>query len=239
MVNKAPRVVNDDVITFNTQGSAQWDSFRHFGYQEEKQFYNGVTQDDIHSNDDSTINGIDAWAERGIAGRGVLVDYYSWAQKKGLEYDTTQAHPINLEDVKHILSEEKVQLRRGDILFLRTGFVDGYGKMDAKTREEYKSGHSWPGLAQSKETLKWLWEQQFAAVAADNPAFETFPPVEQEFLCHPVLLSGWGTPIGELFDLERLSKMCKKLGRWTFFLSSAPLNYKGVVASPPNIIAFF
>lgn len=41
MVNKAPRIVNDDVITFNTQGSAQWDSFRHFGYQQEKKFYNG------------------------------------------------------------------------------------------------------------------------------------------------------------------------------------------------------
>ncbi|KAF2658359.1 hypothetical protein K491DRAFT_593173 [Lophiostoma macrostomum CBS 122681] len=237
--NKAPRIINDDIISFNTQGSAQWDSFRHFAYQQEQMFYNGVTQEDIHRTGDTTINGIDAWAEQGIAGRGVLVDYYRWAEKNGIEYDSTQTHPIALEHVKAILQEKSVQVRAGDILFLRTGFVKGYAGLDAEARDEYKSGHSWPGLAQSKETLKWLWEKQFAAVAADNPAFEVFPAVQPEYLCHPVLLSGWGTPIGELFDLEGLSETCERLGRWTFFLSSAPLNYKGVVASPPNAIAFF
>ncbi|KAF2111849.1 putative cyclase-domain-containing protein [Lophiotrema nucula] len=239
MHNKAPRTVNDDIISFNTQCSAQWDSFRHFGYQQEKVFYNGVTQDDIHRADDTTVNGIDGWEDRGIAGRGVLVDYYAWAQKNGIAYDATQTHPIKVDDVKSIIAENNIKLRPGDILFIRTGFVDSYAKMDAKAREFYKDGHSWPGLAQSKETLKWLWEQQFAAVAADNPAFEVFPAVEPEYLCHPVLLSGWATPIGELFDLERLAEICARKNRWTFFVSSAPLNYKGVVASPPNVIAFF
>lgn len=31
IVNKAPRTVNDDVLTFNTQCSSQWDGFRHYG----------------------------------------------------------------------------------------------------------------------------------------------------------------------------------------------------------------
>src|ERR1035441_9433131 len=29
--NKSPRSVNDDILTFNTQSSTQWDGFRHFG----------------------------------------------------------------------------------------------------------------------------------------------------------------------------------------------------------------
>jgi hypothetical protein len=58
-------------------------------------------------------------------------------------------------------------------------------------------------------------------------------------MLHPILLSGWGTPIGELFDLETLSETCKRLGRWSFFMMSAPLNYTGAVASPPNAIAVF
>jgi hypothetical protein len=29
--NKSPRCVNNDVLTFNTQSSTQWDGFRHFG----------------------------------------------------------------------------------------------------------------------------------------------------------------------------------------------------------------
>lgn len=31
MVNKAPRIVNDDILMFNTQTSSQWDGFRHYG----------------------------------------------------------------------------------------------------------------------------------------------------------------------------------------------------------------
>jgi hypothetical protein len=31
LVNKAPRIVNDDILIFNTQCSTQWDGFRHYG----------------------------------------------------------------------------------------------------------------------------------------------------------------------------------------------------------------
>jgi hypothetical protein len=31
VVHKAPRTVNDDILTFNTQASSQWDGFWHFG----------------------------------------------------------------------------------------------------------------------------------------------------------------------------------------------------------------
>lgn len=31
IINKAPRPVNDDVVSFNTQCSSQWDGFRHYG----------------------------------------------------------------------------------------------------------------------------------------------------------------------------------------------------------------
>jgi hypothetical protein len=54
---------------------------------------------------------------------------------------------------------------------------------------------------------------------------------------HEVLLSGWGCPIGEMFDLEQLAVECAKRKRWSFFLCSEPLNVRGGVASPPNAIA--
>jgi hypothetical protein len=54
---------------------------------------------------------------------------------------------------------------------------------------------------------------------------------------HEVLLSGWGCPIGEMFDLEKLAEECKKRGRYSFFFTSSPLNVIGGVASPPNAIA--
>lgn len=60
---------------------------------------------------------------------------------------------------------------------------------------------------------------------------------EKEWHLHPILLAGWGTPIGELFNLEELAKMCEKSKRWSFFFTSAPLHYVGAVASPPNAMA--
>lgn len=53
--HKAPRAVNDDILTFNTQSSSQWDGFRHFGYQEHKLFFNNRKQEDFQT---STQNGI-------------------------------------------------------------------------------------------------------------------------------------------------------------------------------------
>jgi hypothetical protein len=53
------------------------------------------------------------------------------------------------------------------------------------------------------------------------------------------MLSMWGMPIGELWDLEGLAEKCKELGRWTFLLTSAPVNVPGGVGSPPNALAMF
>lgn len=64
-------------------------------------------------------------------------------------------------------------------------------------------------------------------------------PVDLEWMLHPILLAGWGTPIGELFDLEALAETCKHRNRWSFFITSVPLNYRGAVASPPNAMAIF
>lgn len=85
--------------------------------------------------------------------------------------------------------------------------------------------------------LKWIWESEFAAVAGDMIAFEAFPFQSTDFWMHEWLLAGWGIPIGELFDLERLAGECRRLGKWTFFFSSVPLKVPGGVASPPNGVA--
>jgi hypothetical protein len=61
LIPKSPATVNDDVWTFNSQVSTQWDGLRHFGYQKEKLFYNGVTMKEIHGFGEqgkSTVNGI-------------------------------------------------------------------------------------------------------------------------------------------------------------------------------------
>lgn len=55
--HKEPRTVNDDMLHFNTQTSSQWDGFRHFGYQREKLYYNGMRQDEVTATNKNGIHG--------------------------------------------------------------------------------------------------------------------------------------------------------------------------------------
>jgi hypothetical protein len=82
-----------------------------------------VTQEDIHGESKSPVNGISAWSSKAIAGRGVLVDFYEWAQEHEMQFDTLAASSIPLSTVKQIISEKGIELKAGDILFLRTGKI--------------------------------------------------------------------------------------------------------------------
>lgn len=251
ILSKAPRTVNDDVWTFNSQVSTQWDGLRHFGYQDAQLFYNGVSQSDIHHVDNetgqrSTVLGIHAWAEQGIVGRGVLIDYHGWrtspegqARSKVKDYDSFETVAIPLEDLQACLEAQGTELKFGDILFIRSGFMASLATKSQDEISAYREAvpHRFGGVEQSEDVLRWIWDH-FAAVAGDQPSFECWPTRESYHL-HEVLLAGWGCPIGELFDLEKLAAQCRKEGRWSFFVSSEPCNVPGGVASPPNVLAIF
>ncbi|CAO2647837.1 Nn.00g087590.m01.CDS01 [Neocucurbitaria sp. VM-36] len=229
--------MNDDRLTFNTQTSSQWDGLRHWGFEGGK-FYNGLTQQEILGNKTSRL-GIHAWAKQGIVGRGVLIDFVSYAARKGIKYDPLDYYAITLEDAKQIAEECNYQFRAGDIILLRTGFTNAFAPatLDTKQAIMEKSPFQYPGLESTFDVLAFLWDTQIAAVAGDCPGFEAWPPSEQ--IMHQILLSGFGMPIGELFDLEELAKECERQKRWTFFFTSQVLNVKGGIASPPNAIAIF
>ncbi|KAH7226218.1 putative cyclase-domain-containing protein [Fusarium oxysporum] len=239
ITTKIPRAVNDDTLTFNTQSSSQWDGFRHYAYQKEKLWFNGKSLDELLSSD---VNGIQAWVDRGgIVGRGVLLDYASWADKNNITLTPFETKSITVSTIKEVAESQGTTFQQGDILFIRTGWVRAYDKLsddECKTLADYKVPPA-HGIESSEETLRWLWEQDFAAVAGDQPSMEAWPCQNTDYFLHEWLLAGWGMPIGELFDLEALSKECEKRGRWSFFFSSMPLKVPGGVASPPNGVAIF
>ncbi|KAJ5621660.1 hypothetical protein N7528_006443 [Penicillium herquei] len=220
--NKAPRAVNDDILTFNTQSSSQWDGFRHYG-SKEGTYYNGCSLQDIQT---SSRNGIDVWAENGgIVGRGVLLDYAAWAEAKGITVNCFQTQSIPVSVLQEVAASQKVSWKPGDILFIRTGWTRAYERLSATECQQLADYKAPPviGVKSSEEMLRWIWDQNFSAVAGDMPSFEAYPCQNPDFFLHEWLLAGWGLPIGELFDLERLSQECRQRGRWSFFFSSVPL----------------
>ncbi|KAF1838383.1 hypothetical protein BDW02DRAFT_585870 [Decorospora gaudefroyi] len=257
--NGSKRIVNDDHLDMNTQGSSQWDGFRHYGYQKPGRYYGGRSQQDVET---SEIIGIDRVANAGgITARGIILDYPRYFERKGKKpVHALEANCISADILEDMLKETGVQPRAGDLLLLRTGFTRDYTKLSEQERMAMPDKPpAFLGVESSKATLQWIWESGFVAVASDAPSFEMSPLVgqhnapggiwkgeswEEEMqgggLLHQWLLGGWGVMIGEMWDLERLCEKSVQLGgRSTCFVSSVPLKVPGGVASPPNAVAIF
>ncbi|OQU99466.1 hypothetical protein CLAIMM_05096 [Cladophialophora immunda] len=230
--------VFDDLYDMNTQSGSQWDGFRHVGHFHEGNyiFYNNLSPDQITS---SNRCGVHAWCEHGIVGRGVLIDYWDYA---GRSYDPNTTHRITLEEIRACAEKENVKFQYGDILIIRSGFVDVYNSMDTEQRVALGTKDprkcTFVGVEQTQPMIEFLHDNYFSAVAGDAPAFEAWP-TNQDWFHHQYLLSLWGVPIGEMWDLEKLSEVCKRRGQYSFFFTSSPNNVAGGVGSAPNAMAIF
>ncbi|KAL3424566.1 hypothetical protein PVAG01_03846 [Phlyctema vagabunda] len=253
----APGLAYDDKYALNTQSGTQWDGFRHIAHIASATFYNGTTGNDIDGAEkDPNKCGIHHWAQHGIAGRGILLDYWGYVKEKGIVYDPYDHYEISYAELKACGKAQGIDIRPaadggdiqvGDMLFVRSGFVSTYYTKtpDARAAAALRphaigkdDGQRWAGVKQEEAMLDWLHDCYFAAVAGDAPAFEAWPS-QQEYMLHEYILALWGMPLGEMFDLEKLASICGEKGRWTFFVTSAPNNCEGGVSSHGNALAIF
>lgn len=193
-------------------------------------FYNGVTMDEIHGPNKSDVLGIQVMAEKGIVGRGILLDYHAYCLKNDITHTAFESTSISLAHLQACAAEQGVEIKFGDILIVRSGYMDAYVKQPRAELERLSKivPPNLAGVEQSEEMAQWLWTN-FSAVAGDHPAWECYPS-QKDWSLHEVLLGGWGMPIGEMWDLEALAKKCKELRRWSFFVTSEPCNVIGGIA---------
>ncbi len=219
---------------FNTQTSSQIDGLRHYT-DVEWGAYGGHRPEELRES--SGPLGMERWARRGIAGRGVLVDVARHAEAIGRPLDPDAHDVIPIALVEETLAAQRTELRAGDILLLRTGWMAMYLAADGAKREALARDHSTPGLDHDRSVAAWLWDHRVAAVFGDNLAVEAVPhPLEGDSL-HRFMLSLLGMPIGELLDFEALAADCAADGVYECFLTSSPLYVTGGVATPPNALA--
>ena len=131
-----------------------------------------ATQADVHAGGRTAVNGLQPWTKKGLAGRGVLIDFATYAERNGISVSHFAPHAITLGDVETVAEEQGVTFREGDVLFLRTGYVKAYASLSSDERVKVASVKEWCGLGQSQKTTEWLWDRQFAAVVSDSPGFE-------------------------------------------------------------------
>jgi hypothetical protein len=194
----------DDIYHLNTQSGTQWDGFRHFAHTPTATFYNGTKGSDIQGPSANLKCSIHHWADHGIAGRGVLLDYRSYAEAKGIQYDPYDYYPISYADLEACGKHQGIDIRPaaqggdikiGDMLFIRAGWKQQYDlKTPAERSESALRGHRgvgsgeqrYAGVAQEERILDWLHDCYFASLAGDAPTFEAWPT--HESMVFPLLI---------------------------------------------------
>lgn len=176
-------------------------------------FYNNAHEADIVGPDANLKDSIHHWSVHGgLVGRGILLDYRAYADKKGIQYDSFIDHRIPYEELYLCGKDQGIDIRPeaqgghvkiGDILFIRSGFVNQYHQTKS---EDWKpiavrphdigenDQQKWAGVAQEEKMLDWLHDCYFAAVAGDSPSFEAWPSNRGERLwpCPKTMCAHYG-----------------------------------------------
>jgi hypothetical protein len=219
---------HDDVVReWNTQSSAQWDGFRHFPHRVHG-YYGGV-RDEEH--------GIHHWAQRGMAGRAVVVDIDRWRTGIGRPLRHGEPEPIPSADLIACIADQGTPVEVGDVLLLRSGWLTYYRSLDPEQRASYTEHRApHPGIA-GRDLPEVLWDLHISAIAADSPVLEVNPAQPGWGFLHAAALPLLGLPLGEMWDLDDLAADCAADGTYDALFTSAPINLAHGVASPPNAIA--
>jgi kynurenine formamidase len=215
----------DDVVHLHLQSATHWDSLCHIFHR--GKMYNGFPADEVTSIG-AARNGTEA-LKASLVGRAVLLDIPA---AKGVE-SLDDGYAITIEDLDAAAELESVEVRRGDIVLLRTGQLgrclkDGWGT--------YAAGDA-PGL--SFYTLPWIHERGIAAIASDTWGVEVrpndLPDSFQPF--HVPAIVYMGLALGEIFNFERLAEECATLKRFDMLVIAPPLAVTGSAGAPPCPVA--
>lgn len=230
----------DDAIAMHQQYSTQWDGFGHFFY--DGKMFNGHDVATHLTVGGAAKNSIHNWSEK-IVTRGVLLDV---ARYKGVD-NLEKGYIITPADLDGTARRQKVQIQSGDIILIRTGWMNVLRKHPWPMRGNEPVEFGEPGIG--LKAAKWLKDKEAAGVAFDSMAGEAMPfdPEALEkvtdsgdfraFPVHVELLVNQGIPLGEIWDFDALAADSAKDGVYEFLLIAPPLRIVGGIGSPLSPLA--
>jgi len=214
---------SDDILIVPNQAGTAWDALSHIFW--EGRMWNGRSAA-LVSSSGAAFGGIENYAGRMVM-RGVLLDVARFLGGPPLQ----PGHAIGIHDLTATAAAQGVEIRRGDALLIRTGFL-------AERRGRWADYVGGPAPGLSLHVAPWLHEMEVAAVASDTWGVEVRPNeigVFQPF--HIVALVHMGLALGEIFDLEELAEACAELGVYECLLVAPVLPITGASGSPVGAIA--
>lgn len=233
---------DDHLDNYYLQSSTQWDGLTHVG-DFEHGFWGGITVSELRASGDKQRLGIDHWARRGIVGRAVVLDVAAQRAREQRPIAVERNDVITVAELERTRAAQGVSFEPGDVWLIRTGWVGWYEQQPQAVREQLaarKLRVELPGLECSEAMAEYVFDHHPCALAADNPALESWPPPsfsDPDGFLHHFLLGRFGMAIGEMFVLDALAAACASQARFECFFTSAPLNLPGAAGSPANALA--
>jgi kynurenine formamidase len=79
--------------------------------------------------------------------------------------------------LKEIASQANIEFRAGDILLIRTGWLKAYQQLSNEHKDMLpdREMRTSCGVEATEESIRWHWDNAFAAVATDTVAYEAWP----------------------------------------------------------------
>jgi kynurenine formamidase len=206
----------EDIVSYASHHSTHIDALCHV--HDGDVIYNGHPQAGLHPFTGAARCGVQNIG--GFAARGVLVD---------LVGDGEPLEPgevVGMADVERALARQGSEVRPGDAVLLRTGWLEGVLATPG-------AGEPGPQPGIGVEVAEWLGERDPAAVGADNMAVEAIPLPAGALVPHVELLVNRGVHLMENVVLRELAAD----GVHEFLLVVAPVLVTGATGSPVNPIA--
>lgn len=218
----------DDRIEMFLQGSTQFDALGHVWYDDK--MWNGFPA--------SATNGgmkkasILPIAQRGVVGRGVVLDMAAFKEKQYLE----KGDLLSLDDILGCAKKQNVELEKHDILCLRTGFLQ---LLHVHGPDRFYQNFVEPGLTYSSELVNWFYEREIPCLSTDTISNETEldPAVGVQIPLHCALMRNLGIAFNEICNFEALVADCHADQQWDFLYTAAPLKVSEATGAPVNVIA--
>ena len=217
----------DDKINAFLQGSTQYDGLGHVWY--DGKLWNGFdARTTVGGMEKASVEPI---AQRGVVGRGVLLDMARFRGKPTLDKGETFTH----EDLLACAQAQGTTIEPRDVLVVRTNFLQLFHEQG----EAFYEGFNEPGLVYSPELVQWFQDMEIPNLVTDTIANEVTldPNNGVALVLHSALMRNLGVTLTEIADLELLAADCAEDGQYDFLYVAAPLKVAKGSGSPVNPVA--
>ena len=203
-----------DSIHMYTHCGTHVDTLNHLGHH--GQFWNGWTADKELGSRIWNKGGLDKYPP--IIARGVLLDVAG-----ALGVDQLDAgYGITPQDLQDTVAKQGVELRKGDVVLVRTGRMKAWPDFDGYLQKP-------PGI--NLPSAKWLCEEAGAmCIAGDSIGLEVMPWDEPDaFLpVHAYMFATAGAQIIEVVEMEEIA--AEK--QYEFAFLGFPMKLRGATGAP-------